>query len=268
MVQAQVYTGKDEAEINMTRAEKYIDEAASLGAELVCFPESFPGPWKDSNVYSPKERMARKAAEKKVYVICGDLEEAPGGYYNIFWFIGPDGKTIGKYRRTTPKGPWIYRGGKYWDFNYVSGNELPVFDTPLGKIGILMCSEVHVPELARIMALKGAEILFFPAGVTRRDVWETWGTLLKARAYENNAYAAMCRNMFEGDPGFCLVAGPEGPLLESHLPGVHLVEFDMDRLRWLRSTEDKYYETLPYRVKPGLLTQWRNPDLYEGILDK
>ncbi len=274
MVQPKTHAGPDEAEINISRAEQYIDEAASLGARLVCFPESYPGPWKESNIYSPKERISAKAAERNVYVICGDLEPAPNGYYNIFWFFGPDGVTIGKYRRSIPKGPWMYRGGKRWDFEYVEapdGETLKVYDTEFGKVGILMCTEVYCSELARVLALQGAEMLFMPAGITRPPLWETWDTLIKARAYENDAYVATCRNMFDGDDaGFCVVAGPEGPLFQSNLPGVHIVEFDLERLRWLRGQEEsRRHKLLPFAAKPfELLTQWRRPELYGALTKK
>ncbi|MCL2436581.1 MAG: carbon-nitrogen hydrolase family protein [Clostridiales bacterium] len=271
MVQALTHLGPDEEEINIARAEAYIDEAADKGARLVCFPESFPGPWRDDNIYSPLEKMKAKAAQRKIYLICGDLEpvgDDENGFYNIFWLIGPDGEVVGKYRRTTPLGPWIYKGGKYWDFNYKTGDELPVFDIGDVKIGILMCSESYCTELGRALALQGAEIIFYPAGVTRKAMWETWSTLIKARAFENNAFTAVSKNMFgDAGDGFCIVAGPEGTLYESQEPGVHIVTLDLARMRWLRSTtEDGFHEILPYNAKPGALTQFRRPELFEKIL--
>ena len=270
MVQSETFFGENEAEINMGRAEKYIDEAADQGANIICFPESFPGPWKQPIAYSPKERMARKAAERKVYVIFGDLEEVGeknGDCYNVLWFVGPDGKVIGKYRRTTPLGPWVYKGGNHWDFNYVTGDELQVFDTEFGKVGILMCSEAYSPELSRILTLKGAEIIFLPAGTPGYNWHETWGTLIKARAYENLAYTGVCRNMFgsEATDGLCIIAGPEGPLLEAHTCGVFTATLDMDRLRFLRASKDGPNPPVPWKVKPGQPHQWRRPELCEEL---
>jgi len=274
MVETQMHIGPDEESINLARAEKYIEEAADKGARIVCFPELFPGPWKDSNLYSPLERMQTKAAEKRVYVIFGDIEptdDDENGFYNIFWFVGPDGEVVGKYRRTTPTGPWVYPYGDYWHFNYKTSDELPVFDIGDCKIGILMCSEVFCPELGRALALKGAEIIFYPAAIPGKQMYETWGSLIKARAIENNAYTAVCKNLLEDEKdGLLIVAGPEGTLYESGEPGVHVVSLDLDRLRFLRTHEDTfdtYQDTSFYRTKLGLLTpQWRRPEVFEEIL--
>src|SRR5205807_8886459 len=59
--------------------------------------------------------------------------------------------------RTHPNGPWIYTGGPAWEFQWVPGDEFPVFDTVHGKVGLAMCSEVYMPEVARALALRGAE---------------------------------------------------------------------------------------------------------------
>ena len=271
MVQAETHLGADEKNINIARAKSYIDEAAERGARIVCFPESFPGPWRDDNIYSPLDDMRAKAKQRNVYVICGDLEptdDDENSFYNIFWLIDPNGEVAGKYRRTTPLGPWIYKKGKFWDFNYKSGNELPVFDLGDVKIGMLMCSEGYCTELGRALALQGAEIIFYPAGVTRKAMWETWSTLIKARAFENNAFTAVCKNLVNGDKdGFCIVAGPEGTLYESQDPGVHIVALDLERMRWLRSTiEESFQNVLPYNAKPGALTQFRRPEVFEKFL--
>ncbi|MFA5528383.1 MAG: carbon-nitrogen hydrolase family protein [Peptostreptococcales bacterium] len=271
VVQTETYRGDNEKEINIKRAKEYIDEAADKGAKIICFPESFPGPWKQSAMYSPIEDIAQKAAERKVYVIIGALEtfgEHNEKCYNLEVLIGPDGNVIGKYRRTSPHGPWMYTGGWLWDFNYVAGDDLPVFETEYCKIGILICSEVYVPELSRVLALKGAEIIFIPNGVARSDLWETWSTLIKARAFENLAVSTTCRNIIDGEEGLAIVAGPEGTLLESREAGVHIVNVDLERLRWLRENEDRFHHELPYKVKPGLLTQWRRPELYNEIVKK
>jgi len=269
VVTAVTYKGKNEKEVNIKRALKYIDEASEKGAKIICFPESFPGPWSDDNMYSPVEELAKKAAERKVYVICGTLElvqKKPEHYYNTEVLIGSRGQIIGKYRRTTPHGPWMYKGGPLWNYNYEVGNDLPVFNTEYCKIGILVCSEVYTPELARILSLKGAEIIFMPMGATRPKLWETWITLLKARAYENLAITAASRNVFGTEDGLAIITGPEKTLLQSVEPGVHVAVVDLERLRWLRNTEDKWNNVLPYSVKPGLLTQWRRPELYEEIV--
>lgn len=76
--------------------------------------------------------------------------------YNTLTLHSPEGKEFGRYRRTTPsRTPWIYKGGRYWEFDWVNANDLPVFKTELGTIGIIMCSEVYATECARDLAIKG-----------------------------------------------------------------------------------------------------------------
>lgn len=269
VIQSKTYRGPKGKDINIGRAKDYIDEAADRGAKMICFPESFPGPWRSDQFYSPFHDLGAKAKEREVYVIYGSLEPSSDGihYYNILELVGPTGELLGQYRRTTPLGPWIYKGGQYWDFNYQVGDLLPVFETKYCTIGLLLCSEVFVPELARILALKGAEIIFMPNGKVQPNWFETWSILLQARAHENLAVTTTCRNIFEEEEGLAMIAGPEGTLLKSHEEGVHLAEVDLDRLRWLRENEDKSYGSSPrpYIVKPGLLTQWRRPELYAEL---
>ncbi len=106
----------------------------------------------------------------------------------LYRFLSVRMVLVGRYNRTIPKGPWIYKGGRFWDYDYQEADDVPVFDTPFGKVGILICSEVYSPELSRLLALKGAEIIFLPAGVCKYELHETWRNLIWSRAIENLAY--------------------------------------------------------------------------------
>jgi len=66
--------------------------------------------------------------------------------------------------------------------------------------------------------------------------------------------------------GFCIVAGPEGTLLETHEAGVHIVNIDLDRMRYLRSTIENLDNAPGAKVKPAALTQWRRPELYGELI--
>ena len=193
------FPGTTEEQRNVEVAKKYIDEATEDGAKIICFPEGYPGPFCGSSTYFGANDLCEKARENKVYLIAGGLEEgSPGKYYTTAWLIGPDGKEIGKYRRTTPAGVPIYEVifGKPFD-KLIWGNELPVFKTEYGNIGIIFCTEVYTPELSRVLALKGADIIFTPSGGILPHAFETWTTLLWARAIENLVYIAYCQHMPE-----------------------------------------------------------------------
>ena len=152
-------TQTDDPPKNVQRALAYIEQAAALGARVICLPETFPGPWTPPVDYDSLPELEAKARDLDVYLIAGMVEEIAGDadhHYNALVLLGPDGEK-GRYRRTTPQGPWIYEGGSFWDFGYKAHDALPVFDIGECTIGLLICSEVYVPELARQLALKGAE---------------------------------------------------------------------------------------------------------------
>jgi len=168
--------------------------------------------------------------------------------------------------RTSPTGPWIYHKSSLWDLNYLEADDLPVFVTELGTIGIIICSEVYVPELIRILAVKGAEIVFMPAGAYKAQLYDTWRLLVQARAIENLAYTATCQNILGAEDGLAMVAGPEGILLESAQEGVFVTTLDLDRIRELREAMDTYTMPMPFRTKPGLLKEWRRPEIYGELV--
>ncbi len=254
----------DEAQ-SLPDALRYIDAAADQGVQILCFPESYPGCWKMPIRYSPVPELAARAKQRGLYVICGDLEDARperAGVYTLLVLIGPDGKVAGKYRRTSPVAPWMYPGGTFWDFPYATGDELPVFDTDLGKVALLMCSEVYVPELARIVAIKGAEMCFLPAGAPKTALWHTWRNLIWARASENLMFTATCQNLFGVEEGLAMLCSPEEILVESTKEGLFVADLDLDRIRWLRETWDASEYPRRWKTKPGIFKQWRRPELY------
>ena len=173
---------------NVADAVGAIERAAGEGAHFVCFPESYPGPWRMPAAYDPTAALAEAAAKHGTYVVFGTLEPIDakaGTAYNLTAMAYPDGRSPARYRRSHPNGPWIYTGGKTWEFKYVPGDDYPVFDTVHGKVGLAMCSEVYMPEVTRALALRGAELIFMPAGVEKHRLWPTWRTLIFARAIEN-----------------------------------------------------------------------------------
>lgn len=257
---------------NVEQAAAAVAVAARGGAQLVCLPETYPGEWRQPVRRTPVPQLRSMARENGVYLAGGFAEpvDAEGvRCFNTLALIGPDGEEIGRYRRTLPAhAPWIYRGGRYWDFDWVPADELPVFGTDVGRVGMLICSELYSPELPRILALKGAEILLMPAGLAGPQqhaggygghLFATWRTLVWARAIENLACTAVCSNVPAGeDQGMAMVCSPEDVLLEEHDVGVHLSELDLDRIRYLRDEQDRTVDGEPlWRTKPGVLRDWR-----------
>lgn len=259
--------GEDQA--NVAEAVAYVERAARDGATFVCFPETYPGPWRMPATFDPSAAMAEAAARHRAYVVFGTIEpidDKAATAHNLICMACPDGR-VAKYRRTHPNGPWIYTGGPAWEFQYVPGDDFPVFDTPHGKVGLAMCSEVYVPEVARALALRGAELIFMPAGKDKKQLWATWRTLIWARAIENLALVVTTQNLFDhSERGLAMVAGPEEILFESTAAGLTIVDVSLERLRWLRATRDEVGSSQQCAVKQGLLgPQWQRPELYDAI---
>ncbi|MFQ5914616.1 MAG: carbon-nitrogen hydrolase family protein [Nitrospinota bacterium] len=254
-------------EKNVTDAVGYVEEAAARGAEFVAFPESYPGPWRMPASFDPTEVMVEAAARCGVYVQFGTLEpidEEKRAAHNLALLARPSGGPPGKYRRTHPPGPWIYTGGKYWDFHYVPGGEFPVFETEHGQVGLAMCSEVYMPEVTRALSLRGAEIVFLPAGVDKQALWATWRNLIWSRAIENLAVVVTTQNLFHrGQRGLAMVATPEEVVFETTKAGMFLVEVDLERIQDLREQRDEVESIARNAAKAGVLSQWQRPELYD-----
>ncbi len=255
-------------EKNVADALRALERAAGEGADFVCFPESYPGPWRMPAAYDPIPALADAAAKYGVHAVFGSIEPIDAKSataYNLTVMAFPDGRAPARYRRSHPNGPWIYTGGKTWEFQYVAGDDYPVFDTVHGKVGLAMCSEVYMPEVTRALALRGAELIFMPAGIDKRRLWTTWRTLIFARAIENLAIVVTTQNLFDhAERGLAMVAAPEDILFESSAAGISMVDVSLDRVRYLRGTRDELGSSQNCGAKQGVLgPQWQRPELYD-----
>lgn len=274
LAQPKTAFGPSAAEQNMGTAGRLVWEAADRGADLICFPETFPGLWRAPIDWTPVDELRELAAAASIHIVAGYAEPLPGSTtaaYNSLSLFGPSGEEIGRYRRTVPKlTPWIYRDGPLWGFDWVAADELPVFRTSFGSIGLAICSEMFASEVARTLAVNGAELLLLPAGTMgpSNPLFGTWRTLGWARAIENLACTAMCSNVIDsaGGDGMAMVAMPEDIVFESHSAGLFVVEINLERVRWLREQEDcLIVGPAQWRTKPGLLRDWRSPALDDAV---
>jgi predicted amidohydrolase len=290
LVQPRTYWG-DEERRNLDEALRYVAQAAALDVHLLLFPENYPGPYRSDDRYDVVEPLCAAAAEHAVALAAGtSIETAPGsGRFHIATVVIDErGSIAGIYRRTHPVGPYIYPGGDLWDFHYEEADELPVVDMGWGKVAVATCSEVFVPEVARVLALRGAELCLFPTGLLIDELGYTdnWRALVRARAIENLMYTAVTVNLFppsfadkyrqapiEQAPtasgltaGIAMVASPERVLASSESPGILTADLDLERIRWLRSTDEELIVPAPYRTIPGVLT-WRRPAVLGALTE-
>jgi predicted amidohydrolase len=266
LIQPRSASGVEEPR-NVQDALGWLDRAADAGADLAVFPECYPGPANPINSYDAIGPIAERAAARKLHVVAGHIEPAGQERYHVCLHLIDDaGETVGVYRRTTPEGPYVYRDIPAWDFDYEASSDEPeVFETRLGRIGMLVCSEVYSPELSRILALKGADLIVYPVGGAVNELLPSWRTILHARAIENLLYTAACQNLYaDGEHGVAQVASPERVIATKTDAGMLLADLDMERLEFLRREDEKVEFPKRYETVPGLL-RWRRPELYASL---
>jgi N-carbamoylputrescine amidase len=249
---------------NLAKAEWKIREAAGRGAQIVCLQELFRSEYfcreEDAAQFAlaepvpgpSTERLGALAKELGVALIAPLFERrAAGLYHNTAAVIDADGSLAGLYRKMhIPDDPLYYE--KYYftpgDLGFLN------FDTRFGRIGVLICWDQWYPEAARLSAMAGAGILFYPTaigwhpsekaldGAAQLDAWRT---IQRAHAIANGVYvAAVNRVGCEGPPGEGLqfwgssfVADPFGQVIAEAPGGMEetlIVECDPRRAEEVR----------------------------------
>jgi N-carbamoylputrescine amidase len=195
---------------NLAKAADRVSEAATQGAAVICLPELFRTQYfcqrEDHALFDEAEpipgptveRLSRVAQEHRVSVFVPIFERRSAGiYHNTTVVLGPDGTILGRYRKMhIPDDPLYYE-----KFYFTPGDlGFPTFTLPTGRTGVLICWDQWYPEPARIAALSGAELLFYPTaigwhpaekrefGAAQHDAWET---IQRAHAIANGMYVAV-----------------------------------------------------------------------------
>jgi N-carbamoylputrescine amidase len=212
---------------NLDRAVARVREARRAGADVVCLPELFRTQYfcqrEDAGLFDlaepvpgpTTEALGRAAKETGAVVVAPIFERrAPGLYHNSAAIIDADGQVRGLYRKMhIPDDPAFYE-----KFYFTPGDlGFRAFDTRAGRIGTLICWDQWYPEGARLTALQGAAILFYPTaigwhphekeafGAAQRDAWRT---IQRSHAIANGVYVAAVNRVGHEKPG------PDGAGLE------------------------------------------------------
>ncbi len=196
-------------ETNTKKALSWVEKAAKKGANIICLPELYRSQYfcqkEDSSLFNlaepidgPSVQTFQKSAKKlKVSIVVPIFEKRTHGiYHNTNVIIDADGSVLGVYRKMhIPDDPGFYE--KY----YFTPGDLgfKTFQTKFGKIGTLICWDQWYPEGARVTALKGAEVLFYPTAIgwhpSEKERYgkaqrESWITIQKSHAIANGVYVA------------------------------------------------------------------------------
>jgi N-carbamoylputrescine amidase len=194
-------------EANTLKAMQLTREAAAKGAKIICLQELFSSLYfcdtEDYNHFALADAIpgpvtdtwGKLAAELKVVIIASLFEKrAQGLYHNTTAVLDADGTYLGKYRKMhIPDDP------AYYEKFYFTPGDLGyrVFSTAFGTIGVLICWDQWYPEAARITALMGAEILFYPTAIgwatsqdeaTNREQYNAWQTIQRSHAVANGIH--------------------------------------------------------------------------------
>ncbi len=267
---------------NLDRAVAKIREGAGLGAKIVCLPELFRSQYfcqtEDAALFGlaesipgpSTEAIGAVAREAGVLVIASLFERrAAGLYHNTAAVIGPDGALLGIYRKMhIPDDPAYYE-----KFYFAPGDlGFRVFPTAFGNVGVLICWDQWYPEAARLTALRGADIIFYPTaigwhpaekaqhGAAQHDAWRT---VQRGHAIANGVYVAAVNRVGVETP-----AGPPGlrfwgASFLSDPQGVVLAEASSEREEILLGVVD------PARIE-DVRRNWpflrdRRVDAYQGL---
>jgi predicted amidohydrolase len=237
--------GSKSPQQNLEQFAKLIAEAAGKKADIVCLPEGITvvGTGKKyADVAEPVPGPSTKflgghAKAHGVYVVAGIYERDGTAVYNTSVLLGRDGALVGKYRKVCLPREEI-------DGGITPGKEYPVFDTDFGRVGMMICWDVHFPEVARGLAARGAEVILMP-------IWGGNETLAQARALENQVHVVASGYDFRTaiyDLGGAAVAKAEND------PEVIVTEVDLNGRRlwkWLGDWRARIWREGPLVPPPG-----------------
>lgn len=214
-------------ERNLAKAGMLATVAAGEGAKIIAFPQLFSLPWFPASIdrknmalaesaeTGPTASFLRETAERLGAVLIGSIFEEDGGsYFNTAIVAGPSGIT-GKYRKVhVPQIPlWEERA-------YFAPGDLgfPVFDTPFGRIGVLLCWDIFFPEGFRILALKGAEMVFALTASAFDHSHGKWERAISAAAHANGFFVFRVNRVGREEKqefyGKSFCCGPDGEMID------------------------------------------------------
>jgi deaminated glutathione amidase len=240
---------------NLANVERFLDQAADMGAQFVGLPEfwsylgayagfdrvaqTVPGPF--------VERLQEKARQYGIIVHGGSIverhPELPGKFYNTCVLINRNGEIVVKYRKIHLFDVDLASGEKHYESERIApGNEIVTAQIDGITFGLTICYDLRFPELYRVLALQGAQIIMVPASFTLHTGRDHWEVLLRARAIENLCYVVAPAQVGSYPPdrqcfGRSMVVDPWGLVLAQapDVPGVTLTEIDLGAIEKARA---------------------------------
>ena len=267
-----------EIENNLKKSINLIEKAAEQGANIILLQELFQTPYfciqYDEEIFKLAQtfennslinKMSEVAKKHKVVLPISFFEKDNNAYFNSIAVIDADGKVLGKYRKSH-----IPDGAGYLEKYYFNPGDtgFKVWETTYGKIGIGICWDQWFPEAARIMALKGAEVLFYPTAIgdeimSTYDSSEAWQTVMQGHAAAN-IMPVVASNRIGSESVKDQVNGFYGKSFICNRSGKIIAEASKDKEEIIVAEIDTEENHL-FRRNWGLFRD-RRPELYKEIL--
>lgn len=244
---------QDDKQQNIAEVLAGIDRAAKMGARFVSLPElwTYLGPGHDEPGIAEQipgeltRMLADKARERSLYLHAGSfLERVPEHekFYNTTVVFDPSGDIIARYRKMHLFDVDIAGEKAYRESDTIEpGEEIVTFDVDGIRIGLAICYDVRFPELFRMLALRGAEIIMLPAAFTLMTGKDHWEPLIRARAIENTVFMIAAAQVGNHPPGrICfgrsMVVDPWGVVLAQagDIPTVITATLELDEIARVR----------------------------------
>lgn len=254
----------NDVDLNLGKTLKAMEDAAENGAKLVCFPEIQFSPFfpqfqeQEVSAYAFSiehevvKKLQTKCRELGLVAVPNIYLQEGGSRFDASPVIDADGAILGISKMVhVLQAPCFYEQ----DYYAPSDSGFMVYDTAVGKVGVVICFDRHMPESIRSCVLKGAQIIVIPTANTKPEPMEMFEWEVRVSAMQNGVYIAMCNRVgLEHEMDFAgesLVAGPGGELVAKADDTECILYADVDF-----QLVDDAREQRPY-------LDMRRPDMYE-----
>lgn len=249
LCQIKVDTSKEK---NLLLVRQAVNEAVLQGCLIVALPEMFNCPY--GNEFFPYyaeqfpngptiQTLASLAREHKIYLVGGSIPERDqGNLYNTCFVFDPQGNLLARHRKVHLFDIDIPGGITFKESATLSpGEGITIFDTPFCRAGVAICYDIRFPELTRLMALKGAQLLLLPAAFNMTTGPAHWELTMRARALDNQIYVAAISPARDTNAGYVafghsMVTSPWGEVLAQadEKPAILTADIDLNYLSQIR----------------------------------
>ncbi|AXV38147.1 MAG: carbon-nitrogen hydrolase family protein [Methanobacteriaceae archaeon] len=259
----------DNKDKNIKKAVQMIKKAGKNSSDMVILPEMFNCPYDNQKFVEYSEEQSNSKTLKKisevagdcgVYIIAGSIPESQGDrIYNTSFTFNPEGKVIAVHRKLHLFDINIPGSIYFMESDTLSaGDKVTVFDSKYGKIGVAICYDLRFPEIFRLMALNGANLIIVPGAFNMKTGPAHWEVLTRSRAVDNQVFVVAASPARNEDLSYVaygnsMIVGPWGEVITCAGEGEEIIYADLKL-----SEVEKVRSELP-------LLKNRRTDIYDVI---